>query len=197
MTLCGRDKTLPIMSNGPILVIEFLGFYSSTHNTGFKLSYEFVQSNCFLIYYEKCVFFFFCLNFIYFNLLTWNFFFLSFLLIKNCTPLVDTRYNPCKNLLTKNTFPTFIIKIKIFYCIYVVIVIHVQEIRVVKLKRRWRDIFNLLPYSKQLQFSCVYLLQVIWNITCSKYTIHLEKIIKTYKEKLNVKFKQINSFYTL
>ncbi|XKL62079.1 hypothetical protein PGB90_001912 [Kerria lacca] len=41
MTLCGRDKTLPIMSNGPILVIEFLGFYSSTHNTGFKLSYEF------------------------------------------------------------------------------------------------------------------------------------------------------------
>lgn len=48
MTLCGTDTTLPVMSSGPILALEFLGFYSSAYSKGFKAFYNFVESNYFI-----------------------------------------------------------------------------------------------------------------------------------------------------
>ncbi|XP_065213113.1 suppressor of lurcher protein 1-like isoform X2 [Planococcus citri] len=44
MTLCGTDTSLPVMSSGPILALEFLGFYSSAYSKGFKAFYNFIEN---------------------------------------------------------------------------------------------------------------------------------------------------------
>lgn len=51
MTLCGTDTASPVMSSGPILALEFLGFYSSAYSKGFKAFYNFVESNYFIDFF--------------------------------------------------------------------------------------------------------------------------------------------------
>lgn len=41
---CGSSVPKPLMSNGPKLILEFRGIYSSRHSRGFKATYSFTES---------------------------------------------------------------------------------------------------------------------------------------------------------
>lgn len=41
---CGSTLPKPLMSNGPRLMLEFRGIYSSRHSRGFKAVYHFTES---------------------------------------------------------------------------------------------------------------------------------------------------------
>ena len=47
---CGSNVPKPIMSNGPRLMLEFRGIYSSRSVRGFKATYAFTESKPYLLY---------------------------------------------------------------------------------------------------------------------------------------------------
>lgn len=44
-TLCGDTLPKPIMSNGPLMMLDFRGKLSGKGNRGFKAEYIFLESN--------------------------------------------------------------------------------------------------------------------------------------------------------
>lgn len=45
-SFCGSTVPKPLMSNGPRLMLEFRGIYSSRYSRGFKATYSFTESEC-------------------------------------------------------------------------------------------------------------------------------------------------------
>lgn len=45
---CGTTLPKPIMSNGPRLMLEFRGIYSSRYSRGFKATYSFTESEFYI-----------------------------------------------------------------------------------------------------------------------------------------------------
>ena len=43
-SFCGSAVPKPLMSNGPRLMLEFRGIYSSRYSRGFKATYSFTES---------------------------------------------------------------------------------------------------------------------------------------------------------
>jgi hypothetical protein len=43
-SFCGSTVPKPLMSNGPRLMLEFRGIYSSRYSRGFKATYSFTES---------------------------------------------------------------------------------------------------------------------------------------------------------
>lgn len=52
---CGSTLPKPIMSNGPRLMLEFRGIYSSRYSRGFKAAYSFTESKFRYIYLQTVV----------------------------------------------------------------------------------------------------------------------------------------------
>ena len=48
-SFCGSTVPKPLMSNGPRLMLEFRGIYSSRYSRGFKATYSFTESECIMV----------------------------------------------------------------------------------------------------------------------------------------------------
>lgn len=49
-SFCGSTVPKPLMSNGPRLMLEFRGIYSSRYSRGFKATYSFTESECIMVW---------------------------------------------------------------------------------------------------------------------------------------------------